>query len=169
MDRAEYLSAVNEFFYQGEVLGEAVFDNFVRLEQNAERRYKWGTLFQLETETKARLRPFLTQLGLSIVQEDMQQKVAEFSKDYAAKSWHQHMEGIAAVTDWYLEKFRAIESAAPVNEREVAHSMVLHEAALNKFAKLELAGDTTNSLNDVIAQLQYPLVNPETPKVARAS
>ena len=169
MNRTEYLSAVNEFFYQGEVLGEAVFDNFVRLEENAERRYKWGTLLQLETETKAKLRPFLTRLGLSIVQEDMRQKVAEFSKDYASKSWHQHMEGIAAVTDWYLEKFRAIESAAPDNEREVAHSMVLHEAALNKFARLELAGDTSNSLNDVIAQLQYPLVNPETPKVARAS
>jgi hypothetical protein len=169
MNRSEYLSAVNEFFYQGEVLGEAVFDNFVRLEENAERRYKWGTLLQLETETKARLRPFLTQLGLSIVQEDTREKVAQFSEGYASKSWHQHMEVIASVTNWYLDKFREIESAAPESERAVAHSMVLHEAALNKFAQLELAGDTRNSLNDVIAQLQYPLVNPEAPTVARAS
>jgi hypothetical protein len=169
MNRTEYLSAVNEFFYQGEVLGEAVFDSFVRLEKNADRQYKWGTLLQLETETKARLRPFLTQLGLSIVQEDMREKVAEFSKDYASKSWSQHMEAIAGVTDWYLEKFREIERAAPESEREVAHQMVLHEAALNRFAKLELAGDSTNSLHDVIAQLQYPLARPEKEKLARAS
>jgi hypothetical protein len=79
------------------------------------------------------------------------------------------MEGIAAVTNWYLEKFRSIESAAPESERAVAHSMVVHESALNKFAQLELAGDPGNSLNDVIAQLQYPLATPEKPKVARAS
>ena len=85
MNRTEYLSAVNEFFYQGEGLGEAVFDNFVRLEENAERRYKWGTLLQLETETKARLRPFLTRLGLSIVQEDIREKVAQFSEGYASQ------------------------------------------------------------------------------------
>jgi len=47
MDRAEYLRAVNEFLYQGEVLGEAVvFTSYVCLEENAERRYKWGTLLQ---------------------------------------------------------------------------------------------------------------------------
>ncbi len=169
MNRTEYLSAVNEFLYQGEVLGEAVFASYVGLEENAERRYKWGTLLQLETETKARLRPFLTQLGLSIVQVDVSERVAEFAKGYASKSWLQHMEEIAGITNWYLEKFRAVESAAPDSEREVAHSMVVHESALNRFAQLELAGDAKNSLNDVIAQLQYPLVNPDKPKTARAN
>ena len=54
MDRAEALSAVNEFLYQGEVLGEAVFASYLCLEENAERRYEWGTLLQLETETRTR-------------------------------------------------------------------------------------------------------------------
>jgi len=169
MNRTEYLSAVNEFLYQGEVLGEAILASYVALEENPERRYKWGTLLQLETETKARLRPFLSQLGLSIAQEDVREKVAEFTKGFASKSWHQHMEEIAGITDWYLGKFREVESAAPESEREVAHSMVVHESALNTFAQLELAGDTNNSLNDVIAQLKYPLAKPEKPKVARAS
>ena len=35
-----------------------------------------------------------------------------------------------------------------------------HEASINRFAQLELAGDAANSLNDVIAQLQYPLTEP---------
>lgn len=34
---------------------------------------------------------------------------------------------------------------------------VFSEAVLNCYVQLELAGDRTNSLNDVIAQLKYPL------------
>jgi hypothetical protein len=47
-----------------------------------------------------------------------------------------------------------------VSAREVPHSMVVYESAINNFAQLELAGDAANSVNDVIAQLQYPLVKP---------
>jgi len=160
MNRAEYLSAVNEFIYQGEVLGEAVFNLYLGLEENAERRYKLATLLQLESETKVRLRPFMTQLGLSIAQEDVRDRVAEFAQSYASKSWQQHMEELAGITNFFFEKFREIENDAPADEREVAHSMVVHESALNKFAQLELAGDANNSLNDVISQLQFPLPAP---------
>ena len=160
MNRAEYLGAVNEFIYQGEVLGEAVFNLYLGLEENAERRYKLATLLQLESETKVRLRPFMTQLGLSIAQEDVRDRVAEFAQSYASKSWRQHMEELAGITNFFLEKFREIENDAPASECEVAHSMVVHESALNKFAQLELAGDANNSLNDVIAQLQFPLPPP---------
>ena len=160
MTRDEYLAAVNQFMYQGEVLGEAIFNCAVSLEADPIRKYKWGTVLQLESETKARLRPFMTQLGLSIAQDDQAATIAAFAKTYASKSWRQHMEEAVAVTTFYLGKFREIEAAAPDSEREVAHSMVVHEAALKRFAELELAGDEKNSLNDVIAQLKYPLVTP---------
>jgi hypothetical protein len=160
MDRAEYLNAVNKYMYQGEVLGEALLACYVGLKEDAARRYKWGTILQLETETKARLRPFLTKLGLSIAQDDTRDVVAEFAKNFTSKSWGDHMQELAGITDVYLEKFRTIATAAPDDEREVTHSMVLHEAAINRFANLELHGDSANSLNDVIAQLQYPLTKP---------
>jgi hypothetical protein len=38
------------------------------------------------------------------------------------------MEEIAGIPNSYLEKFRVIESAAPDSEREIAHSMVVHES-----------------------------------------
>lgn len=160
MNRTEYMDAVNKFMYQGEVLGEAVFACYVGLEQDAQRRYKWATLLQLETETKARLRPFLTRLGLSVAQDDVREQTADFAKSFGSKSWHEHMQELAGITSFFLDQFHAIENAAPDSEREVAHSMVVHESALHKFAQLELAGDAKNSLNDVIAELQYPLVNP---------
>src|SRR5437870_5498841 len=142
MDRSEYLNGVNEFFYQGEVLGEAVSLWFIEHESDPMRRYKWGTLLQLETETKARLRPFLARLGLSLVQNDVSAQVVEFTRDFADKSWQQQMQDIASVTDFFLEKFRAIEAAAPDDpERDMARAMVVHETAINNFARRELAGD----------------------------
>src|SRR5580698_8757333 len=160
MNRSEYLKAVNEFMYQGEVLGEALLDRYVAMEPEAERRYKWGTVLQLETETKARLRPFLTRLGLSIAQDDIRERIADLAQSFASKSWQRHMEELAGITDFYVEKFREIETVAPDSDREVAHSMVIHEQSIHTFARMELAGDGANSLNDVIAQLQYPLVKP---------
>jgi hypothetical protein len=156
MDRAEYLQSISEHFYQGEVLGEAFFAACVALERNEERRRKWVALLQLESETKARLRPFLLRLGLSVAQEDVSARIAELTRDFAAKPWQQHMQEIADITDFFLQKFRAIEEAAPPDEREMARAMVAHETAIHRFAQLELAGETKTSLQAVEAQLMWP-------------
>jgi hypothetical protein len=169
MNRGEYLSAVNEFIYQGEVFGEAILASYLALETDAEHRYKWATLMQLETETKARLRPFLARLGLGVAQNDVSDKVAGFAKAFASKSWQQHMKEIAEITDFYLAKFREIHSAAPPEDREVTQSMVVHEAAIGRFAQLELSGQADSSLDEVIAQLKYPLPAPGKAQFARAS
>jgi hypothetical protein len=66
------------------------------------------------------------------------------------------MEEIADITDFYLNHFRAIEAAAPDDERDIARSMIAHETAINRFARLELAGDSKSSLREVEAQLQWP-------------
>jgi hypothetical protein len=163
MERAEYLQAVSEHFYQGEVLGEAFFTACVALENDPARSRKWATLLQLESETKARLRPFLARLGLSVAQDDVSARIAELTQGFATKPWRQHMQEIADITDFFLQKFSAIERAAPEDEREMARSMIVHEAAIHRFAKLELAGDTENSLRDVEMQLKWPLFGGVTP------
>jgi hypothetical protein len=160
MTREEYLSGINEFFYQGEVLGEAVFAYHVKHESDAQRRKKWAALLQLETETKARLRPFLQSLGLSVAQDDVAARISEITAGFETKSWQQHMKEIDEITNFFLEKFRAIEAAAPAGpERETARAMVRHETAINNFAKCEMAGDAANSLADVMAELHWPLEN----------
>jgi hypothetical protein len=42
----------------------------------------------------------------------------------------------------------------------MARAMIVHETALNDFAKQELAGDADNSLTGVISQLQWPIARP---------
>ena len=158
MSRNEYLGAVGEFFYHGEVLGEAFFGYCLAHETDPGLFHKWGSLLQLETETKARLRPYMMRLGLSLVQEDVTGKMAEITAGLPEKSWQEKMEIIASVTDFYLGKFYEIEAAAPEGEeREMALSMIAHETALNNFAKRELGGDATNSIDEVVRQLQWPL------------
>jgi hypothetical protein len=159
MDRAEYLEAVRQFFYQGEVGGEAFASRAIGAESDPVRRYKWGCLLQLETETKAKLRPFLMRLGLSIEEADVR---AQMDRTFAAwpSSWREQMEELVRVTDFYLGKFREIEAAAPPDEVEVARAMVKHETSINVFARCELAGETATSVDLMVAELEHPLPAP---------
>lgn len=160
MDRKDYLAAVSEFFYGGEVMGEAFFAAYLAREQDTLRRYKWGTLMQLETETKALLRPFMTTLGLGIEEPDVGERIAAYANAYEGKSWRAHMEEVADITGFFLEKFRAIAAAAPEDELETARYMIEHETALHDFARQELRGASRDSLTGVIQQLRWPLPAP---------
>jgi hypothetical protein len=95
-----------------------------------------------------------------VAQNDVSAQVADLAASYASKSWQQLIKGVVDITSFYLEKFREIAAASPESEREVTESMVTHEIAFQRFGQLELAGDSANSLNDVIAQLKYPLTPP---------
>ena len=57
----------------------------------------------------------------------------------------------------YLTSFEEIVAIGPEQDREVLQSMVAHESAILKWATLESEGENTHSLDDVIAQLEWPL------------
>ncbi len=160
MDRAEYLNAIREFYYQGEVGGEAFGLRAMAAETDPVKRYKWGCLAQLETETKARLRPHLMRLGVDIAEADVSATMERTFKGWAEKAWDVKMREVVGVTDYYLGKFREIAAAAPPEDAELAESMVAHELAINTFARKELAGDTETSVDDMVAQLRFPLPRP---------
>ena len=65
MSDADYPGCINEL-YQSEVLGEAAFLALMKAARSERDRYQFGTFLQLETETKARLRPFLLKHGLEL-------------------------------------------------------------------------------------------------------
>ena len=58
MADSAFLKGVMEL-YQGEVMGEVVFYELLRTAEDDNQRYKLATMLQLESETKARLRPWL--------------------------------------------------------------------------------------------------------------
>lgn len=157
MQRSEYLESIAENFYRGEVFGEAIFSGYYALEEVEARKRKWAVLLQLETETKARLRPFILQLGLTLEEGNPEAAVAGYLESFKNKSWTMHMEEMASLTEHFLEKFRAIEAIATGYERQMAHIMVRHEEAIHAFARAELRGEHETSLDDVIHQLHWPI------------
>ena len=61
--------------YQGEVLGEVLFDQMLPYFIEPDKQYKIAVMLQLETETKARLRPAMMQLGLDLGEQSESRKI----------------------------------------------------------------------------------------------
>jgi hypothetical protein len=156
VEEPQYPACTREL-YESEILGEAVFLALVGAAKSARDRYHFGTLLQLESETKARLRPLLFKHQVSL-DEAMDLSLVDFavaaygemtSQEYAAMN--------IPILEEFLARFRAIVEVGDDADREVLESMVRHEAAIVRWATMESDGEADGSLDDIIAQLNYPL------------
>ena len=154
MSRNEYLGAVNEIMYRCEVLGEALLDCYVSLERDTERRYEWGTLLQIEPETKARLRPFLTRLGLRS-RRMMFAIGLPLSPRALLRSRGTNIWKKPSGHEIHLEKFREIEAAARIASAKL-HIRWCCTRPRYTGSRNGARRRHCNSLNDVIAQHRSP-------------
>ncbi|HEX4596671.1 MAG TPA: hypothetical protein VH278_02710 [Burkholderiaceae bacterium] len=160
--QAPHLAALQEF-YQGEILGEAMFDSMLRSARNESERYKIALMLQLETETKARLRPFLAAQGLPL-QEDprMRPEGEQFARELQRATWNEKMQALAESIDrTWLPRYRELTNTLPPALRAVGESMVRHEQALFEMARREVAGEVDRSDEAVRDLLVHPLPRPE--------
>ena len=156
MEEIAYPACIREL-YESEILGERLFLALVAEAKGPRDRYHFGTLLQLESETKARLRPLLCKHGVSL-DETMDLALVDLaveayrgmtSQDFAALN--------VPVLEEYLARFDAIAKVGNEDDREILESMVRHEAAIVRWAAMERDGKTDGSLDDIISQLNYPL------------
>lgn len=147
--------------YQGEVIGEVALNEMLSWFDEPVKRYKIAVILQLESETKARLRPALMALGIDITeQEESRETGRQFAAALSGLEWKEAMAALRDGVRPYLDSYREIAAAAPAAWHEIAQSMVVHEQSLHDFAEMEAAGDTQHSLDAVNAQLAYPLPKP---------
>ena len=147
--------------YQGEVIGEVASNRMLEYFDNPIHRYKLAVMLQLETETKARLRPVVMALGLNPAELDASRETGHaFADAMKGLGWDEAMATLRDGIKPYVDRYVEVEAIAPADYREVAHSMVVHEQSLHRFAELEAAGDHERSLDGVLAQLAYPLPVP---------
>ena len=147
--------------YESEIFGEAVFLALVPMAKNPREQYQLGTLLQLETETKARLRPFLFAHGLSLDETmDLAPGVELAVAGYQGLSWTEFGAANIPIVGGYLRRFEVIRDAGPTEDRDVLESMVRHESSILTWVTMESQGVTEGTLDEVIAQLQYPLPVP---------
>ena len=107
MEDLSYPSCTREL-YESEILGETLFLALVREAKTPRDRYHLATLLQLESETKARLRPLLFKHGVSL------DEVADLSLlelaigAYRDMAWRDFVGLNVPIVEDFLAKFEAI-------------------------------------------------------------
>lgn len=144
--------------YQGEVIGEVLVYRMLEHFNSSEQLYKLGTILQLETETKARLRPAIMQLGLDLIElDDSRDKGNEFFRTFEGMNWQAAMSHLATVAKPFVQRYRQIAQLAPAEYKQLANSMVVHEQSIVDAAELEAVGDGDHSMDNIVKQLVFPL------------
>jgi hypothetical protein len=156
MAEIDYPACIREL-YESEIFGEALTLALVAVSKSDRERYHNGTLLQLETETKARLRPFLYKYGISPSEETDLAAIPQLVASYEAVSWREFMGVTIPVVQQYLARFKEIARAGSEEDQEYLQSMIRHEASILRWMEMEAAGETEGSLDAIIEQLQFPL------------
>jgi hypothetical protein len=156
MAEVNYPECLREL-YESEIFGEALTLALYAAAKSERERHQLGTLLQLETETKARLRPFLYKYSIDLSEEMDLAPVPQLLAAYENSSWVEFMGVTTPVVKQYLSRFEEIAAAGPEEDQEYLQSMVRHEAAILRWMEMEAAGQTKGSLNAINAQLQFPL------------
>lgn len=140
--------------YQGEVIGEALFDKMLADLDDDRERYVIATMLQLETETKARLRQTAMLRGFDLAEDTAQRVAGEgLAAEMAGSTWTQKTQLIHDIlAGTYVPRYVEIAATAAPEDAEITAYMVTHETSLLEATKRELAGDT-NSVETVIPQL----------------
>jgi hypothetical protein len=159
MTDTDYPACIQEL-YQSEVLGEAAFLALVAVARNELDRYHFGTFLQLETETKARLRPFLAKYGLPFEEDPDPAQIEDLLAAYQERPWHEFLAGLQPLVASFVARFREIAQAGPAQDQDILQSMVTHEEAFTIWIDKEMSG-AADSLAAAISQLQYPLQAPD--------
>ena len=143
--------------YTGEVLGEAFAHALMLVAKNDRERYHFAVLMQLETETKARLRPVLYAYGLTLEQTADLTQIDAVVSAYKTMEYREFAELLRPRIEWFINRYEAIAKLAPESERETALSMVRHERAILSWLEQESNGATSSSLDDMLAELKWPI------------
>lgn len=150
MNALAYPACIREL-YESEIFGEASALALIEVAKNDRDRYCFETLLQLETETKARLRPFLAKYALPLTEDMDLGNVDDMVGAYKeTNSFPEFAGAIKPAIQHYLSRFEEIAQAGPADDRDVLESMIRHESAILKWLTRESEGSPEGSLDDMI-------------------
>ena len=156
MTERSYPACLREL-YESEILGERVFQLLVDHARSPREAYHLGSLLQLETETKARLRPLLARYGIELAEAMDLSAFDQIAELFNAVTWEEFMAANVDTVEGFIGTFEANVALGPAEDREILQSMVTHEEAILRWLKMEQAGERVGSLDAVVAQLVFPL------------
>ena len=142
--------------YDGEVMGERLL---LALHPSAHSPHEadcFAHILQLETETKARLRPLLLKYGMSLAENADLGGIPARLAGYASQTWRAYNAATATRLAAVLQRYEAIAALGPAEDQPILQAVVRHEAALLDWARAEAAGETGQSLAPIVALLCFP-------------
>jgi hypothetical protein len=161
LDMRSFQDILKEF-YTNEVLGETIYSALFEAATDEREKRKWATLLQLETETKAWLRPVLVANGVGVEEHaaDRQMAVGMAGRLFPL-GWSEKMQALKDLGGQLLPTYQGYADAAAArgeaDAEAVCRYMVEHERAQAEFATRELAGDGAASLAPIRGFLKYPI------------
>ncbi len=156
MTTVDYPACLRDLI-ESEIFGEAVSLALLAVAKTDRDRYHFATLLQLETETKARLRPLLYRHGVSLSEEMPLEHIDGIVQGYLDSTWEDFAAANIDVVNGFLGRFQEIVAAGPSEDREILESMIRHEKAILRWFEMESRGNTEGSLDAILGELQHPL------------
>jgi len=156
---SEYLQGV-QALYDGEVFGERVLLALHARARTPRDAYHFATILQLETETKARLRPLMLKYGLGLDETLDPAVVPPRVEAYLGGDWRGYAAGMAVRLGPILTRYEAIAALGPAEDQAILQAVVQHEAALLAWAEAEAEGPSDAALAPMIALLNFPVAPP---------
>jgi hypothetical protein len=136
--------------YQGEVLGEVLFDRMADQIDDEDHKAKMRVLATLERRTKESVAPALERAGLPTEPDPESLETAEALSSAATMPWNDLLATFEQITSQFCALYRRIGELDP-SERETSELLVAHELALRDFARAEIAGHIATSLDQITA------------------
>lgn len=137
--------------YKSEVTGEALFQLAAKLSFNADHKHKWQVLAQLETQTKERYLDYTQKAGQSPKYPTGARLGGSiFGFLFGLMPWATAMKMLASGTPPLIKVFSRLSENAGTDDKAFFEYVLAHEQAIDRFAELEIAGDSANSLKPVL-------------------
>jgi hypothetical protein len=142
--------------YDGEVMGERLVLALHAAARTPREAAHFAAIVQLETETKARLRPLLLKYGMSLAEGADLSGIPGRLADYAGQTWRDYTAATATRLARVLRDYEAIADLGPPEDQPLLRAVVAHEAALLAWARAEADGDEAQSLAAITGLLCFP-------------
>ena len=142
--------------YDSEVMGERLLLALHAAARNQREAGQFAAMLQLETETKARLRPLLLQYGMSLAEDADLSGIPARVAGYADQDWRDYTAASAARLTTVLSDYEAIAALGPAEDQPILQAVVAHEAALVTWARTEADGESDQSLAAITRLLCFP-------------
>lgn len=147
--------------YQGEVYGEAFYCALLELFHSPLQKHLIGSLLQLETENKARLRQIVYQHGGDIVESDASRSEArDFIRGVEGMSWTEATAYMVAASVEFQDRYRELVQTVPDVLKPVFDTMIDHEDLIIAAMRLASEGEDEKAIDLVAGQLMMPLTRP---------